>query len=410
MATLRKSIKITDKDLVDMLLNLKEEDVTSSFIYDLFGEFEGKAKANPYDLIDIPPGSYGPEKKKNKNSFTTTVGLWIFNKWFVEKELFDVFGYITSSVTGKLLDDMNQKLSYYLMEDLITTQQLKNFLIKTQLVMPYVTVLSPNHTEKILTCTKAISKKKNELFKKYAKEIEAGDAYIAELIEKELLDFAKEYIGDDPSLDTFLSGARGSFGNNFKNMYVMKGAIRNSDPYAKKEYEISKSNYMDGITKEEYAIYCNAAVAGPYSRGKKTEYGGELENLFTKCYQDVVLDEDGTDCKTDRHIVVELTESNFKRYVYNYIISSSGNLVELTYQNKDKYIGKKVKMRFAMLCKNPKICSKCAGAFLHKLGIKNVGMTLMQVPSIFKNVAMKAFHDSTIKSTEMDCMKAFGIE
>ena len=167
---------------------------------------------------------------------------------------------------------------------------------------------------------------------------------------------------------------------------------------------------MDGITKEEYAIYCNAAVAGPYSRGKKTEYGGELENLFTKCYQDVVLDEDGTDCKTDRHIVVELTESNFKRYVYNYIISSSGNLVELTYQNKDKYIGKKVKMRFAMLCKNPKICSKCAGAFLHKLGIKNVGMTLMQVPSIFKNVAMKAFHDSTIKSTEMDCMKAFGIE
>ena len=44
------------------------------------------------------------------------------------------------------------------------------------------------------------------------------------------------------------------------------------------------------------------------------------------------------------------------------------------------------------------------------LGIKNVGLTLMQVFSIYKNKSMKAFHDSTVQLTEIDTMKAFGLD
>ena len=49
--------------------------------------------------------------------------------------------------------------------------------------------------------------------------------YEKENFSKELLDFALEYMKGDPSMDMFLSGARGSIGNNFKNMFVMKGVI-----------------------------------------------------------------------------------------------------------------------------------------------------------------------------------------
>lgn len=405
----RVAVKIKDKELINKLLNIKEEDITSTFIYDLFGEFDGKAKAYPYDFIDIPPGYYGSEKKKNKNTFTTTVGLWVFNKWFIEKDLFDILGYINQTVNGDLLGDINQQLSYALMEDRIDTTILKNYLMKTQLIMPFVTILSPNYSEKILTCTKAINKKKKELFEKYKKELDAGDIHVAEMVEKELLDFAVAYVGDDPSLDTFLSGARGSIKNNFKNMYVMKGAVRDPDPNAKQEYNIASSNYMDGISKDEYALYCNSAAAGPYSRGKKTEDGGYLENLFTRGYQDIILDEKGTDCKTTKTITVELTKKNLRKYIYNYIVQGN-QLVELNSQNADKYIGKKVKMRFGALCEHEKICNACAGNMYYKLGIKNVGLTLMQVPSAFKNKAMKAFHDSTVQTTEMDPMKAFGLK
>ena len=404
----RKSITIQDKVLINELYNVKESDITSSFIYGLFGEYDGKAKCNPYDIINIAPGIYGTSKK-NKNRFTTTVGIWIFNKWFIESELFDIFGYINENLTGNTLNNMNQTLSYALMEDRIDVEVMKRYLMKTQLVMPYVSILSPNHSEKILTCTKAINKKKAQLIKQYKEELESGDAHVIEQVEKELLDFAIDYIGEDPSMDTFLSNARGSIGNNFKNMYVMKGAVRDPDPNAKQEYKCATSNYMDGISSDEYSLYCNSAAAGPYSRGHKTEYGGYMENLFAMAYQDVYLDGKGTDCGTTRTKTVELTSKNVNNYMYNFIVNQSG-LVELNSQNMNKYIGKKVKMRFADLCTHEKICNACAGNLFYKFNIKYVGPLLMQVPSAFKNKAMKAFHDSTVGTTEMDVMKAFGLK
>ncbi len=94
--------------------------------------------------------------------------------------------------------------------------------------------------------------------------------------------------------------------------------------------------------------------------------------------------------------------------MYNNIIGSNGKLIELNSQNRDQFIGKKVKMRMAYLCPHEKPCNACAGNFYKKLGIKNVGLTLMQVFSIYKNKSMKAFHDSTVQLTEIDTMKAFG--
>ena len=406
----RESKKITDKELYNELLTLKESDITASYIYSLFGEYDGATRCNPYDLIDIPAGSYGTEGKKNKNKFTTTVGIWLFNKWFIENELFDLFGYVNKTINAGQLDDMNQALSYALMEDRISVQVLKRYLMKTQLAMQFVTVLAPNYSEELLTVSVQIDKKKDELIKKYKKELDEGDTVIAEQIEKELIAYAKELLKDDPAMDSFVSGARSNINNNFKNMFIWKGATRDPNPDAKQEFRIATSNYMEGIKREEYSLYSNSGIDGAYSRGKKTEHGGYLENLTTMAYQDLILDEPGTDCGTKRHIEVVLTPKNINQYIYNNIIEPNGKLTELNSQNMDKYMGKKIKMRMAYLCPHEKPCNACAGNFYYKLGIKNVGLTIMQVFSIYKNKSMKAFHDSTVQLTEIDTMKAFGLE
>jgi hypothetical protein len=405
----RTSKKITG-ELRDSLLALKEEDITASFIFDLFGEYNGVTKCNPYDLIDIPPKSYGPEGKQNKNTFTTTVGLWVYNKWIIEKDLFNVFGYINSTRNGDELEEMNQTLSYELMEDRITTEQLKRYLMKTQLAMQFVTVLSPNYDQAMLLISKVVSKKKDELLKQYKEEIKNGDTVIAQKIEDELIAYAKETLKDEPSMDIFLSGARSNIKNHFKNLFIWKGAVRDPNPDAKQEFRIATSNYTDGIKREEYALYCNSGIDGAYSRGKKTEDGGYLENLAAMAYQDIILDEPGTDCKTKRYVEDTITKSNLNRYIYNNIIGSNGTLTELTSQNASKYFGKKVKMRMAYLCSNERPCAACAGSFFHRIGSKNVGLLLMNVFSIYKNKAMKAFHDSTVQLVEMDTMKAFGLK
>lgn len=269
----REAKAITSMDDIEFIRNIDEKDITTSFIMDNFGHFNGKARFEPYDTIVIPPGSFGPEGRKNKKPCHTTVGIYVYNKFFFEHDLFDIIGYQNKNLTGKDLGDINQKLSYALIEDKITVDQHKAYLMKTQKFMPYSNILSPGYTEKMLTCTTEINKKKAELMKKYGKQLEAGDAEACARMEKELLDYAAEYLKDDPSMDMFNSKARGSYDNNFKNMFIMKGAVKNPDPNAEKKYNIITSNYIDGVSKEEYADLCNSLAAGPYSRARKTSFG-----------------------------------------------------------------------------------------------------------------------------------------
>ena len=180
----RHSRTITNKNDIDFLLNIKEEDITFSFIMDTFGELDGKRRFSPYDIITIPENSYGPEGKRNKNSFVTTVGIWVFNKYFIEKDLFDILHYVNENLTKKGLSKINGVLSNALLEGKITIEVLSKYLLKQQKVMPYVSILSPNYTDKMLTCTKVINKKKEELIKKYSKEIEEYQDKLARIYKR----------------------------------------------------------------------------------------------------------------------------------------------------------------------------------------------------------------------------------
>lgn len=403
----RKAKRITSPKDIEYLVNIKEKDITTSFIMDTFGEFETGQRFRPYDIIEIPANSYGTEGKKNKKPFITTVGIWIFNKYFIEEDLFDIFKYINKTIDKKMYGKLNNDLSVAVLEDILPLESMKRFNMKTQKCMPYISILSPNYTDKMLTCTEVINKKKKELYSKYEEQIKKGDEIAATKMEKELLDFALEYMGDDPSMDMFISGARGSIGNNFKNMFVMKGVIKDPDPNAKQRYNVMMSNYIDGVSPDEYALLANSLAAGPYARAKKTENGGYREKLFLRAFQHLTLDPPGSDCGTKRYIEVVLTESNINEWMYSYIIEGS-KLIELTSQNKSKYIGKKVKVRFSALCESKTgICNKCMGNLYYRLNKTNVGTSLTQIPSVQKNISMKSFHDSTQSLYDMDLEKIF---
>lgn len=403
----KKINKITDSSTVEYFLNLQEKDITSSFIMRNFSEFNGNPpKYNVFDEITIPTGRYGLGELKNTAPFDTTIGSWIFNKYFIEKDLIGILGYVNEPLSKKQIKKINKKLSYAFLEDDISIDAFKIFFEKSQKFTPYVSVFSPSVTMKLLLSSKEISKEKERLLKLYAKEIEAGDEIIAEKIETELIDFSQEYLDGDESMDCYNSGARMSFGNHFKNMHIMRGAAKDSDP--DKGYNIMTSNYMDGFSREEYGALCNSLTAGPYSRGNKTQVGGYWEKLFVAAFQHLTLDPPGSDCGTKRYITVTLDDPSV--YMYNYIIEGS-NLIELTSKNVDKYKGKTVKMRFSSMCESKTgFCNKCAGNLFYRLGITNIGVATAMIPSVLKNTCMKAFHDGSVKTIEMDINRAFGVK
>lgn len=403
-AKVRKSKVITDNAEVEYLLSLSSKDCgRASIINNLFGDFGDGPRFNPYDTIEIPADSYGKDKR-NKNKFTTTVGLWIVNKGMIE-DLSNVLGYINTTIDDDVYRDINKKLSYALMEDRITVEQLKRFLMQTQIYMSCCTTVSPSHSMRILLITNEIEKKKKELRKKYAEGLANEDIKTADAMEKELIAFSKEYLKDDPAGDMYRSGARSSWGNNFKNMYIMKGAVKKTDG----TYHIVESSYINGIPKEDFADINDSGVGGPYSRAVNTAKYGYVEKSVVNAYQHIKILPKGSDCGSKHTITVNLTKKNISDWMYCYTVSSSGKLVEITSENMNDFIGKTVKMRYSSMCKAKNgICETCAGTLFRRVGITNIGPTVAQVMSSIKNMSMKSFHDSTMNLVDVDLNSVFG--
>ena len=405
----RVSKEVTKKEDIEYLLNLDMKDIGQNTIMEMFGTFDNKRRFNPYDVFTIPKGSYGREKK-NSVPISTTVGRYIFNKCFIEcsPTIFDRIGYYNEPITKKNYSKLFNRLGYYLMEDKIALDDYKHFCNMTQAFMPFVSIISPGFTEAMLLSSKKIEAKKNQLLKENKAAIRAKDIKVADKIQKELLDYAKEELKDDPAMDMFNSGVGGSFENNFKNMFVMRGTVKDPDPT--KGYNIITSNYIDGVSADEYQALANTLAEGPYNRSKKTEVGGYWEKLAIAACQHIKLLPKGSDCGTTKYITIKVTDSNINSLMYCYVIEGS-KLVEITSDNMDKYIGKTVKLRYSSMCKaKDGICNMCAGNAFYRQGRVNIGMETPQIFSKVKNIFMKSFHDSQVKLYEMNPMKAFGLE
>lgn len=412
-ATTKRTTKmITDQEIIDRVVNIKPEEITSSFIVELFGDFDGKKRANPYDLITVPKGGYGiPDSKRGVNTkpFVTGIGRYIWNKMYIQANptIFEEFGYIDENVSKGVFNKLYKKIGYLKLEDQISLKDFKRFAMTTQLTMSYVQFISPSYTDAMLLSSKPIGKEKEKLLKANKAALDAKDIKAADAIQKELMEYSKELLKDDPSMDTFDSGAGGSFSNNFKNMFIMKGTVRDPDPT--KGYNIVTSNYIDGVSVDEYATMANTLAEGPFNRSKKTEVGGWWEKLFVYSLQHLKLLPAGSDCGTKRYIEVSVTKDNIDDIMYCYMIESSGKLTEITSKNRDSIIGKRIKLRFSSLCeaKNGCFCNMCAGNLWYRLGITNVGVITPQIPSKLKNTFMKSFHDSQVSLTDMNVMEAF---
>lgn len=403
--SIRKSNHITNPKDLEYLLNISQEEAAKkSTIMKLFADFGNGSRFNTYDTIDIPIGKYG-KTKKNKNRFTTTLGLWIFNKGMIE-DMSDVLGYINEPITGGKYSEINKKVSYARLEDKITIEQLKKFIMQSQIYMSCTSALAPSHTMKMLLCTNEIEKKKKELLKtKYGEAIKNKDIKAAKDMESELMNFAKEYMNGDPSMDMYNSGARSKFGSNFKDMYVMKSVVSRTDG----SYDVVTGSYISGIQKEDFIKMTDAGTAGPYYRARKTVDGGYKEKLFVSAYQHLKILGPGSNCGTNRTINVTLTKDNIDLYMYSFIVQGS-RLIELTSDNKDGFVNKTVKLRFSSMCESKNgICEKCAGTLFNRLGINNAGLATAQVPDKLKNVSMKKFHDSNVNLIDIDIEKAFGL-
>jgi hypothetical protein len=394
-----KPKKIEDKDR-DFLLSLGEEDITLNMLEKMFASKQDTpAMFNTDDYFTLPKG-----RLFNDSNITTTTGRYVFNLFILSPKLITLLGYQNNAFDDDAIGDLENKLSEFLVEDKINVSDFTDYLDKLQWLgfiiakfvnssLTYDFLILPPETEKL----------KAELLKKYAKELEAGDLIVANKIEKMLIDDAKSRVKDIPDYQIYASGGRGSFGNNYKNTSILRGAIKNlANP---DKVHISHESLVDGIPPDELAYYGDLITQASYNRAVGTREGGYESKKLSAAFQNIVLDQEGSDCGTQKTIKQHITKGNANMFMYRYVKEKTGRLTLLTSDNISQYHDKVVELRSPMYCTSKQYCSKCAGELYYKLGIKNVGIISNRVGTSLLNASLKAFHDMSLKVVNLDMDK-----
>lgn len=391
-------MEIKDRKSLDLLLNLKADDVDADTIKSLLANtVDGDAPFDTTDSFVLPKGRY-----YNKENVTTTVGRYIFNLVTLTERTGPHIGYINFPVNGSGMGKIEAKMSDLLMNDIISVEDYSNWIDRLQwLGFSISDYVSPPLTTDLLVLPEKVKKRKQELLSKES-NVEAlnnKDIITASKIEKELLDMSKEELKDLPDMDIYDSGSRGSFGNNYKITAVSRGVVPCvSHP---ERVNISMASLDEGIPPEERYIYADVLTNASASRSLMTRNGGYEAKKLAAAFQGIVFDKKGSDCGTRLTVPLLVTEGNKKLLTDRYIMVNNRTTL-LTSNNIDEYVGKTVSLRSPMYCRNPKYCSKCTGELYHKLGIENVGLIANVIGTSMTTLSMKAFHNATVKLKEIN--------
>ena len=401
-------MKINEADK-KYLLSLKPEEMTDEEVYKLFVDLFGtkvkkdengnvitiKPRFEPTDEFILNPG----ECNENKEKVRTTVGQLMFNKYMFGKGLYKIVGYVAKTLNSKAVGGIEDILSDALLSEKITTDDIIEYLDRFQnLSMGFHHVIASSFTMEGLKPIPQVIKHRDQLLKENKEAIAKGDAVAVANMESKLVKEAEEILKHDPSMTLYRSGARGSMGNNYKNMSIMQGPIQN--PITGK-YEVIKTSFMEGVQKDAIPIEGNAVPGGAYPKAVGTAKGGYIAKQLQSALQAVVIDDAGTDCGSKGYVITTITPKNRSEYLYRYIVDN-GKLVLLDESTIDKYINKPVKMRDPVYCTGDKLCSVCGGLMFEKLGIKNIGLTCSKPGTTLVNMGMKKFHDKSIKVYDID--------
>ena len=386
------------------IMSLRPEDITYELGMSLFADHvrkvdgkivEEKSRFEPTDYFQLKAGEY-----INRTDIETTVGTFIFNKFIIEPLFTEHVDYVNWELTDGGLGKLEGILSELLLEDKIDTTMFGDYLDRVQwLGMQFHEPLAASFTMRGLKPLESVVKRRDELIEENKEALEKGDIMTMSAIEKELVELAKKEISDDPSMDLYYSGARGSIPNNYKQLSIVKGPVFNKTIG---KYQFIKKSFFEGLDKEDLAAAATNVVNGQYPKSCGTAISGYKAKQVSSLGQAVILRKDVQDCGTKGYVEIVIPPSMKSKFLYRYVIDG-GKPVLLDNNNIDNYVGKKVKLRSIMYCGcDSGVCMTCAGRLFEKLQIDAIGLTTSTLTGALLNLKMKAFHDSSVKVNAID--------
>jgi hypothetical protein len=390
---------LSDKERFE-ILSLKPDDITQKKLVELFAATnKGESKYEPNDRFILETN----HKVYNKSPIETTVGRYIFNMFCLPESYLKKYGYCNTILSGGGLSKEETRMT-----DMTLTQEMKpeDFLIYMRkaewMSGAMVAYLSPSFDLATVDNIPEVMTMKENLNREYADKIAEGDKNVLSMINDKLVDAANSIMKGNPEKYKTIEWANaGVYGisKNYRKTNISTGLQRK--PSNQNDYFYVDSNYADGLSKKDYANNSNLAIIGGLSRGLDSAESGYSSKKILGAMSTWSLDKDLEDCGTPHFLEIEIPKGYEQSYYYRWI-KEGDNFVLLNADNIQKYVGKKVKMRSPLYCLSDKVCKKCAGDFMGRVGIDYEGLAAFEIADVLVNAMMKAFHDSSITSSHID--------
>lgn len=341
-----------------------------------------KISLNKGDLNVIEDGIY-------------TLGDIILNYLMVVYPMGDKIPFTKSLTSGKVEDFISYELGKN-----VDTDEYNRFVDGAALLEQFADIFVVSSTDKSISPAPGIRLLKQRLFKeyreKYGDKVDTDIRYAVE-IDTILTEYDRNYIKDDPTYGVIINEK--VLTNARKNLFGTIGTEIGMDGQIT---PVVENSLVDGYPNDnkQIAALINSARKGSIMRGHMTQYTGADANVTSRVLNTITVIPG--DCSTKNALDTIITKSNYDEYI-NYYIMEAGKPLMLTPTNILNYIGKTVKLRTYMDCKqgDMKYCSTCAG----RQGEDNKKIAIVlstENNSIFTNSSMKAMHDKTLKLVDYD--------
>lgn len=333
----------------------------------------------------------------NTKDIDTTLGRIVFNKICVEEYIKDIVPdhYWNTPLDKKGVSKLFKTVAEALKYGKIDTEHVWQWEKAIEFYsLKAAIIYNPSYNADLLIPRKDLIKERDEFIKNNPNATTADFADFEEKITSE----AEKKLDANDGIGLYKSGARGTIDDQYKNISIMIGPVYNP---ATATMEPVTSNFIEGFSKEDLPKAGNMLISAAYPKSCATADSGYITKQYYAAFQSVYVDEDGTDCGTKSYINTKITESNFNKYEFQYVMEN-GKPVMLSQDNKSKYVNKFVKLRSPMCCLGENVCSICAGRFPYITGTRNIGITFATIPNAAVNAGMKKFHKSAISMDDVD--------
>jgi DNA-directed RNA polymerase subunit beta' len=205
------------------------------------------------------------------------------------------------------------------------------------------------------------------------------------------------------------SGSRGSW-DQATQLILCRGYVSNSK--GKIITEPIRNNLIDGLTKKEFFNSCYGSRKALLDVAINTGVSGYLTRKLVYCSSSLEMDPSIDDCGTSDALLLVIPDKEIdgikplklaKSLVGRFIqVEGQTELTKITYENYDQFVGKTIKLRSPIFCKNHNMCKKCYGDTSDMIHSNYVGIIAAEaLGEISTQLVLRTFHTCFRKNVEI---------